>query len=163
MSNNISLRNHNTIRELERFLKKKNDDEKQKTRVRAIMSIKQGTLKQDVAKQLVIHVDTVTDWVKWYNEKGITGLKTKKGGRKEGNPKWNTDVFTELIKEIDKQEKYWSIALMMDWVKARYKKDIPSQTIWYHLDKLEYSYKSSRPHPYLGDKEKQESFKKRAY
>ena len=76
MSNNISLLNHNTISELEKFLKKKNDDEQQKTRIRAIVSIKQGTLKQDVAKQLVVHVDTLTDWVKRYNEKGVVGLET---------------------------------------------------------------------------------------
>lgn len=162
MSNNISLQNHNTIGELERFLKKKNADEQQKTRIRAIIGIKQGSLKQEVAKQLVVHVDTLTDWVKRYNKNGIVGLKTNKGGRREGNPKWDTEIFTKLIQEIDKQEKYWSISIMMDWIASHYKKDIPSQTIWYHLDTLKYSYKSSRPHPYLGNKEKQESFKKRA-
>jgi transposase len=109
MSNNILVHNHNTISELEKFLKKKGIEEKQKTRIRAIVSIKQGALKQEVAKRLVVHVDTLTDWVKRYNEKGITGLETNKGGRKEGNPKWDTEVFTELIKEIDKQEKYWSL------------------------------------------------------
>jgi transposase len=163
MSNNISLGNHDTLSDLERFLKKKNDDEQQKTRVRAIVSIKKGILKQDIAKQLVVHIDTITDWVKRYNERGVSGLKTNKGGRKEGNPKWDTEIFTELVKEIDKQDRYWSLPIMMDWIKSRYKKEIPLQTVWYHVDKRAYSYKSSRPHPYLGNKEKQESFKKGAW
>ena len=52
---------------------------------------------------------------------------------------------------------------MMEWIEQRFKKEIPEQTIWYQLDKRGYSYKSSRPHPYLGNKEKQESFKKGAW
>ena len=47
-------------------------------------------------------------------------------------------------------------------VQHHFKKDIPEQTIWYHLDTHKYSYKSARPHPYKGNKEQQESFKKRA-
>lgn len=162
MSNNIQLQNHNSINELKNYIKKKSVDERQKTRLRVILSIKEGSLKQDIAKKLVVHIDTITDWVKNYNEKGIQGLVTNKGGRKEGNPKWDTVIFNELVKEIDKQEKYWSIPIMMKWIKDTHKKDIPEQTVWYHINKQGYSHKSARPHPYLGDKEKQEAFKKRA-
>ena len=162
MSNNIALQNHNSISELKNHIKKRSTDEQHKTRLRVILGIKEGSLKQDVAKRLVVHVDTVTDWVKMYNKKGIEGLTTNKGGRKEGNPKWDTEIFSSLVKEIDKQGTYWSIPLMMKWIKEKYKQDIPEQTVWYHIDKLRYSYKSARPHPYLGNKEKQESFKKGA-
>lgn len=163
MSNNIALCNHDSINKLETYVKKKGNDEQQKTRVRAIIALKQGKLKQDIAKQLVTNINTITNWIKRYNEKGIIGLSTDKGGRKGGNPKWSTEIFDELVIEINKQEKYWSIPLMMQWIKDTYKKDIPEQTIWYRVDKLGYSYKSARPHPYLGNKEKQEAFKKRAW
>ena len=162
MSNNIALQNHNSITELKNYIKKKSTDEQQKTRLRVILGIKEGHLKQDVAKRLVVHADTITDWVKIYNEKGIDGLATNKGGRKEGNPKWDTEIFKKLAKEIDKQEQYWSLPIMMQWIKEKYKQDIPLQTVWYHIDKQGYSYKSSRPRPHLGNKEKQEAFKKGA-
>ena len=135
----------------------------EKVRVRAIIKIEQGKKIQDIANELMVSRRSISTWSTRFYKQGITGLQDNKGGRKEGNPKWDTGIFDALIKEIDKQEKYWSIPLMMKWIEKNHKKDIPEQTVWYHIDKLGYSYKSARPHPYLGNKEKQESFKKRAW
>jgi transposase len=85
-----------------------------------------------------------------------------KGGRPEGNPKWNTALFDNLVKEIDKGGRYWSIPLMVEWLKEHYKENVPENTVWYHLKRLNYSHKSARPHPYKGNKERQETFKKGA-
>ncbi len=42
------------------------------------------------------------------------------------------------------------------------KVSIPETTVWYNMTNVcNMSYKSARPHPYLGDKEKQEEFKKK--
>ena len=49
---------------------------------------------------------------------------------------------------------------MQEWIKEQYQKDIPEQTVWYRMDKLNYSYKGARPHPVQGDRERQETFKK---
>ena len=67
-----------------------------------------------------------------------------------------------LAKEIDDTEEYWSIPLMAQWIKNNYQQDIPHTTILYHLNKLGYSYTTSRPHPYKGDPLLQEEFKKKA-
>ena len=70
----------------------------------------------------------------------------------------------ELVKEIAKQDKYWSIPIMQEWIQNHYKKAVPEQTVWYRMNKMNrMSYKSSRPHPYLGDKAKQDNFKKKGY
>ena len=134
----------------------------EKVRVRAIIKIGQGKQIQTIASELMVSRRSISTWSNRFYQQGVAGLKDNKGGRKEGNPKWDTEIFTMLIKEIDKQEKYWSIPVMMQWIKRKYNLDIPEQTVWYHIDKLGYSYKSSRPHPHLGNKEKQEAFKKGA-
>ena len=134
----------------------------EKVRVRAIIKIGQGKQIQTIASELMVSRRSISTWSKRFYAQGVVGLQDNKGGRKEGNPKWNTEIFNELVKEIHKQDKYWSIPLMMQWIKEKYKQDIPEQTVWYHIDKRGYSYKSARPHPYLGNKEKQDAFKKGA-
>ena len=140
---------------------KKFDNEAQKTRIRAIISLKEGATRVKVAKEFVVDTDSITSWVKAYNKGGVTALNMSRGGRPKGNPKWDTGIFDILAKEIDKGG-YWSIPRMRQWIKAHYGKDIPEQTVWYRMDQLRYSYKSARPHPVQGNKEKQNAFKKGA-
>jgi len=137
----------------------KSHDAAQKNRIRAIINIKEGATKTATAKQFVVSRTSVVSWVKAYNLGGVEALKTNYGGRPEGNPKWDVSIFNGLAKEIDKGG-YWSIPRMQEWLKTKYKKYIPEQTVWYRMDQLNYSYKSSRPHPTQSNKEKQESFKK---
>ena len=140
--------------------KNKSSDEGQKLRLRAIINIKKGKLIKQVSEELVVSRRSVGIWQNTYNERGIEGLKTNKGGRKEGNPKWDTSIFKNLGKMIITKGGYWSIPKMQEWIQKKYKKMIPEQTVWYHLDKQGFSYKSSRPHPYKGDLKRQELFKK---
>ena len=161
MARTIELLHKNTVKELQSNLQH-SKDEGQKTRLKVLIALRKGITRIAVGETLSINTNTITEIVRRYNKKGLPGLLTNKGGRKEGNPKWDTEIFSSLVKEIDKQGTYWSIPLMMKWIKEKYKQDIPEQTVWYHIDKLRYSYKSARPHPYLGNKEKQESFKKGA-
>ena len=90
---------------------------------------------------------------------GFSALASNKGGRPEGNPKWDAEIFEALAKKIDKGG-YWSIPRMQEWINKHRQKDIPEQTVWYRMDQLNYSYKGARPHPAQGNKEKQDSFKK---
>jgi transposase len=136
-------------------------DEAFKTRVKVIRLALSDTPRCEIAEQLMVDLKSVTSWVKRYNERGISGLATHKGGRPEGNPKWDKEPFDALAQEIDKGG-YWSVPRMQEWLKQKYKKDIPEQTIWYRMDQLKYSYKSARPHPTQGNRERQETFKKGA-
>ena len=86
-------------------------------------------------------------------------MVSNKGGRPEGNPKWDSALFEDLANVIDKGG-YWSIPKMQAWISEHHKKDIPEQTVWYRMNQLDYSYKGARPHPVQGDKDKQEVFKK---
>jgi transposase len=101
----------------------------------------------------------VRNWVKAYSDGGIQALAMSKSGRPEGNPVWDDAIFEAFAKEIDKGG-YWSIPRRMHWINDRYNEDIPEQTVLYRMDQLGYSYKSARPHPVQGDKQKQAAFKK---
>jgi len=138
---------------------RRSTDEAYKTRLKAIILAKSGKRRYEIVEQLVVDPTSVTLWVQRYNKKGIKTLVTNKGGRPKGNSKWNPDIFTQLTKEIDKGG-YWSIPRMQKWITKHHQVDIPEQTVWYRMDKLDYSYKSARPHPVKGDKERQETFKK---
>lgn len=143
-------------------IKNKSSDEGQKLKLRAIINIKKGKKVKQVAEDLLVSRQSLSAWQRIYNDKGIDGLITNRGGRPEGNPKWGKKIFTTLAKHVKKTGGYWSVPLMQKWIEGKYSKTIPLQTIWYHLCLLEFSYKSSRPHPYKGDKRRQESFKKGA-
>ncbi len=143
-------------------IKNKSTDEGQKIKLRAIINLKKGKFVKQVSEELLVSRQSLSSWQKIYNEKGVNGLLTNKGGRKEGNPTWDTTIFTTLTDHVKEKGGYWSIPKMQEWVENKYSKVIPLQTIWYHLCILEFSYKSSRPHPYKGDKERQELFKKGA-
>ena len=157
MNIQIKLKNKHTIAELKTAIKKSND-EGQKTRIRAIIKLKKDVTRTSVAKELVINRKSLLFWIKKYNKGGIKALLVSTGGRPKGNLKWDEEIFKKLSKEVKKSEKCWSLRLMQEWIKEEEKKIIPIVTIWYHMQDLEFTYTSLRPHPYLGDKEKQKAF-----
>lgn len=159
MATPIALKKRHTIEELREIIKKC-PDQGQKHRIRSIINSKKGKTRAEVAEILACSRDSVTNWIKTYNAKGIDGLQSNMGGRKEGNPRWNSEIFESLTKEIDRQKQYWSVPLMQKWIWENKKEEIPGQTVWYHMRDLQYSYKSARPHPKKGDREAQATFKK---
>lgn len=159
--NKCTLAPHHTLAELVE-LKNKSSDDGQKLRLRAIINIKKGKTFEQIAEEMLVSRKSIGVWHVKYDEKGVEGLLSNKGGRKEGNPTWDAEIFEKLTEHVKNTGGYWSVPKMQEWVKETYKKTIPLQTIWYHLILKKFSYKSSRPHPYKGDKEKQDSFKKGA-
>lgn len=159
MATPLSVIAHDSIKKLRNHLARMRD-EGYRRRIRALIRLKEGMPHGEVAKSLGASRTSVCSWIAQYNEGGLVALKTNKGGRPEGNPKWDASIFHDLTKEID-QGGYWSIPRMQDWIARNHAVNIPEQTVWYRMDQLNYSYKSARPHPAQGNKERQERFKKR--
>lgn len=151
---------HDSIIHLEAAMKHTRDSA-EKARIKAIILRKRGKTPQEIAESLVVTDRSVTTWINRYNKGGLPALVSNKGGRPEGNPRWDSELFDDLAKAIDKGG-YWSIPRMQEWLKKHKDKDIPEQTVWYRMDQLNYSYKGARPHPVQGNKEKQDVFKKTA-
>ncbi|MBP9760607.1 MAG: helix-turn-helix domain-containing protein, partial [Candidatus Pacebacteria bacterium] len=144
MTNHSPLRLQHTEDELRQALAR-TKDERHKTRIRAIIHIAKGATHRQVTEHFMVNKNTVTGWVSAYNEGGISALDMSKGGRPKGNHKWDQSIFDELAREIDKGGRYWSIPLMQEWLKKHKNQDIPESTVWYHIDRLNYSHKSARP------------------
>ncbi len=156
----LVVKDHETIQDLREKLKKASD-EAYKTKLKAVLLAKKGKKRFEIVEQLTVDAKSVTTWLARYNKNGTQALVTNKGGRPEGNPKWDSVHFEALTKEIDKGG-YWSVPRMQEWLFLKYAVNIPEQTVWYRMNQLHYSYKSARPHPVQGNKEKQEMFKKGA-
>lgn len=159
MASRIKISHSDPVEELRQAVRNSKDEE-QKNRIRAIIDLKEGMSGADVAKRFVVHRETIRNWILAFNEGGTDALKMSKGGRPEGRPVWDPGIFEALTKEIDKGGKYWSLPLMCEWIKKRFNKSISDSTVWYHVTHANYSFKSARPHPYQGNAEKQEAFKK---
>jgi transposase len=155
------LKPKHTVEELIK-IKKESQDAGQKTRITAIIKLKRGKIIKEVVEDLNTTRRSVSTWIHRYNQSGIEGLKSNEGGRPPGDYKWEPEIFVKLTAEIIKTNGYWSIPKMQKWIKDNHKLEIPEQTVWNRLNDLGFSYKSSRPHPYKGDKIKQEDFKKKA-
>lgn len=160
MSKKLELKNHDSKKELREAIRKTKDG-RHELRLRVILMLKEDYSPTEIKKVLLIAGATYSRWIKRYNAEGKEGLKRHESGRKEGNPKWDKQIFVELLKKLDEMEEYWSVPKMQKWIKEEYKEDIPDSTIEYHLHKANYSWKTNRPSPYKGDKAKQDSFKKK--
>lgn len=159
--NRCKLNPRDTLAELIEA-KNKSSDEGQKLRLLAIINIKKGRLLKQISTDLIVSQKSLGVWVSRYNNQGIAGLATNKGGRAEGNPKWDSAIWEALGKNIKTTGGYWSVIKMQEWIFKTSQQIIPEQTIWYHLERMGFSYKSARPHPYQGDFKQQAAFKKKA-
>jgi len=91
----IPLSERDTIVELKAAIRHSND-EAQKTRIRAIISIKEGLTRTKTAQIFNITRTTLRYWVTAYNGKGVAALLMSSGGRPKGNHRWNANIFDEI-------------------------------------------------------------------
>jgi transposase len=160
MAKPITINKQHTEQELEKEIKHTRDG-KYRLRIQVILQAMQKKSSIEIHKNLLVNKDTIFRWVRWYNEKGLQGIKeVSKGGRKEGNPIWDNNIFDALCDKLDLMEEYWSIPKMQSWIEENYGVKIPLSTIHHRLGVNGYSFKSSRPNPYKGDPNLQAAFKK---
>jgi transposase len=74
MAHALQIHPHESIDELRRVVRT-SDDEAQKTRIRAIIELREGATRREVARRTVVDSDTITNWIKAYNRGGVAALK----------------------------------------------------------------------------------------
>ena len=104
---------------------------------------------------------TYCKWLKNYNENGKDILKQHNSGRKNGNPKYEEKIFTEVFEKLDLMEEYWSIVKLQKLVLELHSIEVPNETMRMRVKRAGYSYKSNRPSPYKCDEELQKNLEKR--
>jgi len=160
MAKPITLNRQHTTEELDHEIRRTRDG-RYRLRLQAIVLVMEGLNAQTITERLKIGRDTFFRWVKWYNEKGLDGIKeVSKGGRPDGNPKWDDAIFEALFAKLDVMEEFFSVPKMAAWIESEYGVNIPERTIHARLKVGGYSFKSSRPNPYKGDHDLQAGFKK---
>ena len=153
----LKVKEHHNIKELrEEFKKSKNG--RYSLRLQCIIMAKEGIKAGEIEEKLLISADTYGKWIKRYNEKGLEGLKRKK--REKQYQKWKDELYKELYEELDKNKGYWTVKIMQKFIEEKHNVKIPEETIRRKIHQKGYSWKTSRPSPYKGDKERQEEFKK---
>ncbi|GHV04599.1 hypothetical protein AGMMS50229_06330 [Campylobacterota bacterium] len=91
---------------------------------------------QAVAAALIVNRETVTKCLRLFNQGGTDLLRPKKAGRKEGNPKYDGEIFMELIRVLERDRHDWSVYQMQDYIKERHAVVVPESTIYYRIAKL---------------------------
>ena len=163
MAGRFIIKQHNTVEEIRQEMRKTKDG-KYRLQLAVIerIMVNPNTRSPKIQKELLVGVNTITKYLKLYNEGGFKALKNMpKSGHNSGNPKWDNKIFEELFKEIDKQEQHWSSPKIQEWIESKYEVKIALSTIKHRLKRGGYSHKSSRPKPDKGDVKQQEEFKKK--
>ena len=157
----IKIKEHDSLKELKKEIKNTKDG-RYRLKLNVIVQIKEGKKAKEIQNNFLISQPTYYRWLKKYNKGGMEFLWTNLGGRKEGNPKYEDKIFIELLEKLDIMEEWWSVLKMVAFVKEKHNVDVLPETMRLRVKKAGYSWKSNRPSPYKGNKEKQDSFKKMA-
>ncbi|MDR0665513.1 MAG: helix-turn-helix domain-containing protein [Helicobacteraceae bacterium] len=99
---------------------------------------------QSVARSLIVNRETVTKCLRLFNDGGLDMLKPKRAGRKEGNPKYDGEIFLELVKTLKKTKEDWSVYRMQDYIREQHEVTVPESTIYYRIAKLGFGKRSRR-------------------
>lgn len=108
------------LKELNR-LKKKETNKKIFRRLQCLQLRNEGKSNQEIADITGACKDTVMDWIKIYNNEGLSGLrKLKYDGRRE----CVIDSHLDKIKQDLKENIFSTLAELQDWLKDKYNIDI---------------------------------------
>lgn len=108
----------------------------------AIGQIKSGKKKKDIAADMGIRPNTITDWDKQYQQGGYQALKSSKSGPKEGTTKLLSPYVEDELKQllVDKMPdqfklsfSLWTRRAVKELIKQRYHIDIAITTVGEYL------------------------------
>ena len=162
MPKKLTLENHLTKQQLRRkYLSCQHSQEKK--RWQGLSLIAEGGVAAQVAKQLGMSANWISETVHRYNEGGVVGVKNK--SKNEGSKTLTVEQVGELEKEIESGRstdgRLWSSTQVRRWVKEKTGEDIHKTTAWRMLRKLDFTRQVPRPaHEKRASEEEQVEFKK---
>lgn len=134
-------------------------------RLQAAFLRKQGKTLVEIADVVGRPFNTVSDWLRRFEKKG---LKCAKDKPRSGRPRrLSSKQLLALKKELVRaptglgySEGFWSTRLVQEHVKKRFRKRFVARHMRRLLQKMGFSLKKPRPRDYRADRAKQERFKK---
>lgn len=162
MPKRLALENHLTAMQLRRkYLSCQHSQEKK--RWQALALIANGGVAAQVARQLGMSNNWISETVHRYNHGGVSGVKNK--SKNQGSKTLTDEQVAELEKEIEsgksETERLWSSTQIKRWVAGKTGKQIHKTTAWRMFAKLEFTRQVPRPaHQERASEEEQNEFKK---
>jgi len=162
MPKKLTLEKHLTGQQLRRkYLSCQHSQEKK--RWQALSLIAEGGVASQVAKQLGMSANWISETVHRYNEGGVSGVKNK--SKNQDSKTLTTEQVKELESEIESgktsRERLWSSTQIKRWVKEKTGKQIHKTTAWRMFAKLNFTQQVPRPaHQRRASEEEQSEFKK---
>ncbi len=146
MPKKLTLENHLTELQLRRkYLSCGHSQEKK--RWQALSLIAAGGVAAQVAKQLGMSSNWISETVHRYNTGGDQGVKNK--SKNKGSKTLTVEQVAELEKEIEsgrsEAERLWSSTEVKRWVKEKTGKQIHKTTAWRMFAKLNFTQQVPRP------------------
>ena len=146
MSKKLTLENHLTGQQLRRkYLSCQHSQEKK--RWQALTLIAEGGVAAQVAKQLGMSSNWISETVHRYNEGGIEGVKNK--SKNQSSKTLTEEQVKDLEKEIESgktaDERLWSSTQIKRWVEQKTGRQIHKTTAWRMFVKLNFTPQVPRP------------------
>jgi len=162
MPKKLVLENHLTDRQLRRkYLSCQHSQEKKRWQALSLMAA--GAVAAQVAKQLGMSANWISETVHRYNDGGIAGVKNK--SKNQASKTLTATQIKELESLIEsgktEQERLWSATQIKRWVTEKTGTEIHRATAWRMFAKLNFSRQVPRPaHQERAGAEAQTEFKK---
>lgn len=162
MPKKLTLENHLTKQQLRRkYLSCQHSQEKK--RWQALSLIAEGGVANQVAKQLGMSSNWISETVHRYNEGGVEAVKNK--SKNQSSKTLTNEQVQELEKEIESgkttAQRLWSSTQIRGWVERKTGKQIHKTTAWRMFARLNFTKQVPRPqHQKRASAEEQTEFKK---
>jgi transposase len=162
MPKKLTLEDHLTKQQLRRkYLSCQHSQEKK--RWQGLAQIAEGGVAAQVAKDLGMSANWISETVHRYNEGGAIGVKNK--SKNKGSKTLTDEQVKELEKQIESGRseggRLWSSTEIGRWVADKTGKQIHKTTAWRMFAKLEFTRQIPRPaHEKRASEEEQAEFKK---
>lgn len=135
----------------------------EKKRWQGLSLIAEGGVATQVAKEVGMSANWISETVHRYNEGGAEGVKNK--SKNEGSKTLTVEQVLELEKEIQsgrsKDGRLWSSTEIKRWVADKTGEDIHKTTAWRMFVKMGFTRQVPRPaHEKRASEEEQAEFKK---
>lgn len=148
-----------TAEEIE-VAKRSSPDKHQFIRLTAIQMLLKGFTRQEVSSALTCNNNTITQWVKQWNEGGIDALRSvKKPGRpRKLSEKHVADIKEFLLNPELAQETHWTLVKLHGYLKKNLMEQISYPTLCRYVHRLGFSQIVPRSWPEKQDQEEREKF-----
>jgi len=162
MPKKLTLENHLTKPQLRRkYLSCQHSQEKKRWQALCLMA--EGKVANQVAKQLVMSSNWMSETVHRYNAGGAAGVKNK--SKNQSSKTLSVEQVQELEKQIESgkttEQRLWSSTQIKRWVAEKTGKEIHKTTAWRIFAKLNLTRQVPRPqHKQRASEEEQLEFKK---